>query len=105
MNEELVIPEVISFEWDTGNLLKSKIKHKVDSLECEQIFHNDPVYFFDEKHSQKEKRYAVYGEADQGRKLFIIFTIRDDKIRVISARDQSKKERRVYEKNKTNAQI
>lgn len=101
----MILPEAISFDWDEANLKKSKRKHNVDSLESEQVFHNNPVYFHDEKHSQKEERFAAYGITDQGRKLLIVFTIRNNKIRVISSRNQNKKERRVYEKAKTNSEI
>ena len=105
MKDELTLPEVLSFEWDKGNLLKSKIKHKVESLECEQVFHNDPIYAHDPQHSKQEVRYLTYGLTDQGRQLFIVFTIRGNSIRVISARDQSRKERRCYEKAQSNPEI
>lgn len=64
--------------------------------ECEEIFLNDPIYFEDEKHSIIEQRYITYGEKTNSRLLTIVFTIRNDKTRVVSARDQSKKEREVY---------
>ncbi len=102
---ELDLPEILSFEWDEGNFNKIRETHIVEPLECEQVFHNNPTYFYDEKHSQKEDRYAAYGVTDQGRKLFIVFTIRNNKMRIISARNQNKKERRAYEKTKDNTQI
>lgn len=97
--------EVIYFEWDEGNRDKNWLKHRVDYRECEQVFLNNPVYFYDEGHSQKEERFIAYGITDQNRELFIVFTIRNNKIRVISARDQNKKERRIYEKTKANTKI
>ena len=51
----------------------------------------------DSAHSEKEPRYYVLGHTIAGRRLFIAFTVREDKIRVISARDMSKKERKIYE--------
>lgn len=101
----LILPEIVIFDWDEGNLEKNKKKHDVNLNECEQVFHFNAVYYYDEKHSQKEDRYVVYGETDKGRKLAIIFTLRNKKIRVISARDQNKYERREYEKNQTNTKI
>lgn len=87
------------FEWDENNRNKNWLRHKVTNDECEEVFYNEPLYIFsDHKHSVKEKRLVAYGITDQKRKLTIVFTIRKNKIRVISARDQSKKERRVYEK-------
>ncbi|MBA3071645.1 MAG: BrnT family toxin, partial [Nitrospirae bacterium] len=51
----------------------------------------------DAQHSQKEPRYFALGCTDAGRHLFIVFTIRENLIRVISARDMNRKERRLYE--------
>lgn len=100
MEKEIRLPKIVSFEWDKYNKDNNKLKHNVTPIECEEIFLNEPIYFPDKKHSIKEQRYLVYGETINGRFLTIIFTIREDKIRVISARDQSKKEREVYKKYK-----
>lgn len=105
MVEELILPEILSFGWDEGNILKTKLTHNVETLECEQIFHNDPVFIYDKNHSQQEERYFAYGISDKGRKLVIVFTTRKGKIRVISARAQSKKERRMYEKAKADTKV
>ena len=91
------LPDILEFEWDKGNLEHIK-KHEVEPEECEVIFYNDPVFFADEKHSQKEDRYVAYGITNEERLLTIVFTIRNNKIRIISARDQNKKERKVTRK-------
>jgi uncharacterized DUF497 family protein len=93
----------LEFEWDEDNKDKNWEKHKVDFRECEEIFFNKPVRFFpDPKHSKKERRLVAYGITNEGRRLTTVFTIRNKKIRVVSARDMSKKERRIYEqKEKT----
>jgi uncharacterized DUF497 family protein len=93
--KKLSLPDVLEFEWNKANLEHIK-KHDVEPEECEAIFYNDPVFFYDEKHSQKEDRYLAYGVTNEKRLLTVIFTIRENKIRVISARDQHKKERKVY---------
>lgn len=94
------LPIPISFEWNESNLEKNWKKHKVYFKEAEEIFFNKPLKIFpDLKHSGTEKRYIVLGTTNKKRKLTIIFTIREDKIRVISARDQNKKERKKYEEN------
>ena len=86
------------FDWDEGNLLKNWEKHRVSASECEQVFFNRPlVAGLDAKHSGKEARYFALGIADSGRGLFIVFTLRRKKIRVISARDMSRRERKVFE--------
>ncbi len=91
------------FEWNEGNLKHIK-KHRVKYKECEEIFLDEHLIINeDETHSQIEERFRVYGQTNKGRLMFMIMTIRDNKIRVISARDQDKKERREYEeKIKTN---
>ncbi len=89
------LPVPVKFDWDKGNLTKNWDKHKVHSKEIEEIFFNKPVKIFpDKKHSLKEKRFLALGVTDKTKFLSIIFTIRADKIRIISARKQNKKERK-----------
>ncbi|MCW5213009.1 BrnT family toxin [Desulfobulbus sp. TB] len=91
------------FDWDKGNINKNKIKHKVTPSECEQIFFNQPLLVKDAVlHSEKEQRFCALGKTDKGRRLFIAFTVRKDRIRVISARDMSRKERSIYENAEKN---
>jgi|SRR3990167_2066120 len=91
--------QIEGFDWDEGNITKNLAKHSVSVKECEEVFLNIPwVIYLDQKHSIKEKRYVILGKTNQGRQLQIVFTIRTVIIRVISARNQSRKERRLYEK-------
>lgn len=93
-----ILPEPITFEWDKGNTDKNYKKHKVSNRDAEEVFENEPKFIFgDEKHSAKEKRHMIWGVTDKGKKLSIFFTIRNYKVRIISARDMNKKERREYE--------
>lgn len=86
------------FDWDEANLAKNWEKHHVTPWECEQAFFNIPlVVAEDAAHSLTEARYYVLGHTDAGRRLFLVFTIRTRKVRVISARDMSAKERRTYD--------
>ncbi len=89
---------IAGFEWDKGNMEKSRQKHGVRSSECEEVFFNSPfvVNLDAPPHSEIEVRYFALGKTDVNRLLFIAFTIRKNKIRVISARDMSRKERRIY---------
>ena len=88
------------FEWDEGNLLKNWEKHGVSASECEQVFFNRPMIAgLDEQHSERESRYHSLGITDTGRRLFISFTVRNKLIRVISARDMSRKERKVFDRS------
>lgn len=87
--------ECTGFEWDEGNSEKNWIKHQVSRAECEELFFNDPlVVATDEKHSDDKPRCYVLGQTDEGRRLFVVVTIRDKLMRVISARAMSKAKRR-----------
>lgn len=89
--------KLLGFDWDEGNINKNKEKHNVEYRECEEIFSNKPLVFIEDKlHSQTENRWGALGKTNKGRQLSVYFTIRKDKIRVISARDQSKKDRSAY---------
>jgi uncharacterized DUF497 family protein len=91
--------ECTGFEWDKYNINKNWEKHHVTPVESEEVFFNNPVIVAgDIEHSKSEIRYYALGKTAQNRKLFISFTIRNSKIRIISSRDMSKKERDNYEK-------
>ena len=86
------------FDWDEHNVNKNWDKHNVHFTECEEVFFNKPFLVADdEKHSAGEKSYYSLGKTNARRLLFVVFTIRKNKIRVISARDMNKKERKTYE--------
>ena len=103
MDIHSIIEGCQGFQWDKGNSLKSWLKHRVTEGEAEQIFFNEPLFLVaDEKHSQQESRFRAMGFTNENRYLYIVFMVRDNLIRVISARDMNKKERVVYEKFKTN---
>jgi len=92
-----ILPQVEGFAWDKGNIEKNWERHKVSFIECEEVFFNRPlVVAGDEIHSKSEGRYYALGRTNDDRLLFVVFTIRDNKIRVISARDMNRKERRVF---------
>ncbi|MCH8011800.1 MAG: BrnT family toxin [Candidatus Marinimicrobia bacterium] len=91
------ISDCEGFEWDKGNRDKNWIRHRVSKNKCEEVFFNQPILVSeDPKHSNVEKRYYVLGRTDSNRFLFISFTIRNNRIRVISARDMNRKERKAY---------
>ena len=88
------------FQWDEGNINKNLYKHNVENWECEQIFFNESLIVLDDpKLPLSEKRWAAFGKTDADRLLTIIFTKRGEMLRVISARDMNRKERKYYEKN------
>ncbi len=90
---------VEGFEWDDGNARKSSDKHGVSQAEAEQLFFSQPlVVIEDPRHSLREPRFHALGRTDEGRLLHVTFTLRvaATRIRVISARDMSRKERARY---------
>jgi uncharacterized DUF497 family protein len=92
---EKIFEQFSGFQWDGGNLDKNLIEHNVENWECEQVFFNRPLLVFDDpKHSVSEKRWAAFGKTDADRFLVVIFTKRNDLIRIISARDMNKRERK-----------
>ena len=98
-NKVRIIREPINFEWDSGNLDKNFLKHGVSNQEAEQVFINKPnLTLKDVKHSLIEVRFMIWGISNNGRNLNVVFTKRDDKIRIISARDMNRKEKQKYEK-------
>lgn len=94
---ERVVEECEGFDWDAGNSGKIWERHRVAPAECEELFFNRPlVVGQDKEHSAAEERIYALGQTDAGRLVFVAFTISGNLIRVISARDMSRKERRVY---------
>jgi uncharacterized DUF497 family protein len=92
------LADCVGFDWDEGNLLKNWEKHGVSAFECEQVFFNRPLIAApDEMHSSTEPRFYALGQTDASRLLFIAFTIRGRLIRVISARDMNRRERKAFE--------
>jgi uncharacterized protein len=101
MDFEELISNCTGFDWDEGNINKLWERHQVRVSEAEAVFFNEPLLGGeDRKHSQEEQRFYCMGQTNEGRKLFMSFTLRGEnkeKIRVISARDQDRAERRDYE--------
>jgi uncharacterized DUF497 family protein len=87
------------FEWDSGNISKSANKHGVATDEVESVFQfglavaigrqtNPPVH---------EERLCIVGPSSTGRMISVVFTIREGRVRPISSRIASRKERGLYE--------
>lgn len=94
-----VINKLTEFEWDKWNLDKSYFKHGVTPKETEEVFIDDKsLRIPDLKHSQTEERFIIVGKTLESKNLFIVFVIRNNKVRVISARRMHKKEVEKYEK-------
>ena len=94
---------LVGFEWDEANRRKSEQKHGVAAAEADEALLNDPLCRVDERHSGDEQRYVSLGETNDGRLLFLSFTIRRNRVRIISARPMSRRERMAYEEAKEKA--
>lgn len=93
-----ILRKALAFEWDSGNRGKNFTGHRVTDQECEEAFFDPNKRILrDTPHSDREERFLLLGKTKMGRVLFVVFTARGDKIRVISARDINKREKYLYE--------
>jgi len=91
----------IGFDWDEANVDKNWSLHRVAFWEAEELFFNEPLVIrADPAHSGGENRFVALGRADSGRLLFLSFTVRRTLIRIISARDMTRREANTYEHKK-----
>jgi uncharacterized DUF497 family protein len=88
----------MQFEWNDNKAAKNLSKHRVSFEEAKTVF-DDPLYvdFYDPDHSQEEERYLIVGKSTRGRLLIVSYTEREDAIRLISAREVTRFERKAYE--------
>jgi len=85
------------FEWDETKALENQQKHGVsfgEALTC--FFDPRQVAFYDPDHSEAEDREILLGHSNQGRLLMVVYTLRDDAIRIISARKSTQREANDY---------
>lgn len=89
------------FEWDRSKAALNVQKHGVSFDEASTVFDDPLAYLFDDtEHSQNELRELIVGHSLLGRLLIVSFTERQqDIVRVISAREATKTERKDYEEN------
>ena len=95
-----LVVRLIGFDWDEANWRKSELKHGVAAAEAEEALLKDPLCQVDPRHSDDEQRYVALGGTNEGRRLFVSFTVRRGRARVISARPMSRKERAIYDEAK-----
>ena len=88
-------PDIDGFQWDDGNASKNWTRHEVSQTEAEQVFLNRPLVIAGAPF-RKEPRQFAFGHTDAGRLLTVAFTVRGSRLRVISVRPMSRRERRGY---------
>jgi uncharacterized DUF497 family protein len=84
------------FDWDEGNLTKNPSRHQVTNEEAEEIFFQRPLVGEHSRPGDEERRWFAIGRSRSDRVLRIVFTLRGRRIRVISARAASRRERQAY---------
>ena len=86
------------FEWDPDKATANLKTHDVSFEEASTVFGGSrTVTFFDPDHSDDEDRYLTFGESDANRLLVVVHTDRDDSVRIISARETTRRERQQYD--------
>jgi len=86
------------FIWDKGNIDKNWLKHRISNKEAEEAFFDSKKQEYpDPSHSKKEIRKILVGKTKGGKILFLVYTLRKNKIRIISARNINRKEIKLYE--------
>jgi uncharacterized DUF497 family protein len=89
------------FDWDPAKARKNLEKHEVTFFEAASVFADpDALDVVDDTHSGAERRHWRVGQSDDARVLTVVYTVRrsgdDETIRIISARQASRKERKAY---------
>jgi uncharacterized protein len=106
MNKMADLPQPLEFNWDEANKNKIWSKHKISTKEIEEAFATEYIFSQpDELHSGAEDRYLIASQTQKGKILFIVYTLRNNQVRVISARGMHKKELSFYEKEARSAKI
>jgi uncharacterized protein len=88
----------MEFEWDTGKAEQNRRKHGVAFHEAATVF-GDPLSltFEDPDHSVEESRFITIGLSHAGRLLIVAHADRGERLRLISARETTRREGRLYE--------
>lgn len=91
----------MKFEWDHSKEKANREKHKVAFTDAAYIFADKYILnYFDEEHSEDEDRWVSIGQTQNGEMLTVVHTYRkidgEERIRIISARKATKKERQQY---------
>jgi len=90
--------ETVTFEWDPGKAMSNLRKHNVSFEEAMTALKDRmSATGLDPDHSITEERYITFGVSARGRLLVVAHTEKDGVVRIISAREARKRERKVYE--------
>jgi uncharacterized DUF497 family protein len=88
----------VRFEWDPTKAAANERKHGVSFEEAVDAFGDRlSVTVADPRHSLDEHRLVLFGMSAKQRLLAVMHTLRGDRVRIISAREATRHERREYE--------
>ena len=89
------------FEWDENKAARNFVKHGISFEEAATVF-GDPLSdtFDDPDHSAEERRFVIIGVSEKGRMLIVAHTDEGEVVRLISAREPTRKEREFYEESR-----
>lgn len=90
----------MSYQWDPQKAASNLEKHGVDFADAVGVFEDEWALTIKEEYVEDEQRLVTMGMDFLGRVLVVVYTYRGDKIRLISARTATKRERRTYERKR-----
>jgi uncharacterized protein len=87
----------MEFEWNSHKAIINEKKHGVSFTEAMSCFYDtEQIAFYDPEHSQDEDREILIGHSNQGKLLIVVYVLKPDTIRIISARKATLKESKLY---------
>jgi hypothetical protein len=90
----------LKFEWDENKSRENLKNHKISFGEAITVFNDSfSVTISDPDHSEKEHRFIDIGTSATGRILVVVYTEKKGKVRIITCRKATRRERRVYEED------
>ena len=84
------------YEWDPKKARLNESKHGVQFADAVLVLEDDQALTFSEQASDGEERFVTLGLDAFARVLIVVYTWRGDRIRIISARNATPNERRLY---------
>jgi uncharacterized protein len=89
---------MMEFEWDPEKEITNFRKHRVSFGEASTVFYDSlSITIYDPEHSIEEDRYLIIGASATGRLLIVAHTDRGSRVRIINARELTRRERKAYE--------
>jgi len=91
----------LKFSWDRNKDVANSAKHGVDFQEALSVFRDRLAAIFDDEwHSDDEHRELIVGYSERSRLLIVVFTEREDSVRIISARKATRREVEAHEERR-----